>query len=84
MIRIYTKTTCPYCVLAKDWLKQNRYQYVEVLLDDDQERQAFYDNHDITSRSVPQIFKNGSLIGGYTELIKSELAVKLDISKEDF
>jgi glutaredoxin len=57
---------------------------VEVLLDDDQERQAFYDNHDITSRSVPQIFKNGSLIGGYTELIKSELAVKLDISKEDF
>lgn len=84
MIKIYTKTTCPYCVMAKDWLKENKYQYVEVLLDDDSERQAFYDNHKIASRTVPQVFNNNRLIGGYTELIMSELSVRFDMLQEDF
>lgn len=84
MIKIYTKTTCPYCVKAKEWLKDYNYSYVEVLLDDDQQRQQFYLDHQIKSKTVPQIYNNGSLIGGYSELIKSELAVKLDTSAEDF
>lgn len=84
MIKIYTKTTCPYCVKAKEWLKENNYKYVEVLLDDDQERQKFYQEHNISTKTVPQIYNNGSLIGGYSELVKSELAVKLDMTAEDF
>lgn len=84
MIKIYTKTTCPYCVKAKEWLKENNYKYVEVLLDDDQERLKFYQEHNISTKTVPQIYNNGSLIGGYTELVKSELAVKLDMTAEDF
>ena len=70
--------------MAKSWLKENSYSYVEVLLDDDDQRMKFYEDHNITSRTVPQIYKDGALIGGYTELLKSELAVKLDPSAEDF
>ena len=84
MIKIYTKTTCPYCVMAKVWLKENNYNYVEILLDDDEQRMKFYLEHNIKSKTVPQIYNNGALIGGYTELIKSELAVKLDMTAEDF
>lgn len=84
MIKIYTKTTCPYCVMAKAWLKENNYNYVEVLLDDDEQRMKFYEDHNITSRTVPQIYNNGALIGGYNELVKSELAIKLDMTLEDF
>jgi glutaredoxin len=84
LIKIYTKTTCPYCVKAKDWLKEHSYVYDEVLLDDDEQRQRFYVEHDIKSRTVPQIYRDGALIGGYSELVKSELAIKLDSSMGDF
>lgn len=84
MITIYTKTTCPYCVLAKQWLKENNYHYMEILLDNDEERQKFYEENGIKSRTVPQIYNNGALIGGYSELIKSELAIKLDFALENF
>jgi len=85
LIKIYTKTDCPYCVEAKKWLKSHNYSYVEILLDNNEERQQFYVSNNIRSRMVPQIFFNGVLIGGYSDLIHSELAIKnVNISQEDF
>ena len=84
MIEIFTKTTCPYCVLAKNWLKENNYQYEEHLLDDDVMRQQFYNDYQIASKTVPQIFNNKKLIGGYTDLISSELSIKFKSDDEDF
>lgn len=84
MITVYSKTDCPYCHLAKNWLTENKLDYKEVLLDDIDLRQKFYDTHNIKTRTVPQIYKDDQLIGGYRELLKSELAVKVDLNLGDF
>ena len=84
MITVYSKTDCPYCLLVKNWLTENKLEYKEVLLDDIDLRQKFYDAHNIKTRTVPQIYKDDQLIGGYRELLKSELAVKVDLNLGDF
>jgi glutaredoxin 3 len=67
-ITVYTSEGCPYCVQAKRLLKERGVPFQEILLgwDDD----AGWDN--LTQRSgmktVPQIFADDSLIGGYQEL----------------
>jgi glutaredoxin 3 len=73
-IKIYTKTVCPYCVAAKSWLRGKGYEYEEVTLDDDGERQKFYEEVGSGVKTVPQIFVDGERIGGYTDLVKSRLA----------
>ena len=77
-IKIYSKTNCPYCVAAKNWLKQKGYVYEEVLMDDDTERKKFYESVGNGVRSVPQIYVDGERIGGYSELTKSYLATNLN------
>ena len=85
---IYTKAICPYCQMAKQFLSNHDIAYTEVLFDDDAARQAMYDDLGLIGqqRSVPQIFlaKAGQTtrIGGYSDLLESELAVG-DFS-EDF
>ena len=72
---VYSKTVCPYCVQAKQYLTRHGIEYIEKNLDDDEERQAFYANYPGV-RSVPQIFVDGERIGGYQELIKSDVAAR--------
>ncbi len=69
---VYSKTICPYCTSAKQFLKNNDIEYVEKNLDDDEERTAFYASYPGV-RSVPQIFLDGERIGGFQELIKSDI-----------
>ena len=73
-VTIYTKTICPYCTAAKNWLKQKGYTYEEVNLDNDESRQKFYESVGNGVRTVPQIYVDGERIGGYQELVKSRLA----------
>ena len=74
-ITVYTKTICPYCTAAKSWLKNKGYVWEEINLDDEDARKTFYESVGAGVRSVPQIFVDGERIGGYNELIKSQLAV---------
>lgn len=76
-IKIYTKTVCPYCVAAKNWLKTKGYQYEEISMDNDAERQKFYETLGPSVRTVPQIFVDDERIGGYNDLIKSRLATSV-------
>lgn len=69
---VYSKTICPYCVQAKNFLKTHEIKYEEKNLDDDDERAAFYSNYPGV-RSVPQIFVDGERIGGFQELMKSDI-----------
>lgn len=69
---IYSKTVCPYCVQAKNFLKKHDIAFEEKNLDDDDERTAFYATYPGV-RSVPQIFLEGERIGGFQELIKSDI-----------
>lgn len=77
-IKIYTKSICPYCTAAKHWLKTRNFVYEEINLDDDGERQKFYESAGDGVRSVPQIYVDEERIGGYQELIKSRLATNLN------
>jgi len=72
-IKVYTRKRCPYCTSAKIWLKQKNYQFEEISLDDKEVLQEFL-SHNPSAKTVPQIFLEGELIGGFAELIKSKLA----------
>ena len=74
-IEIYTKTTCPYSTMAKQVLELNGYEYTETILDDDDQRTQFYEGFDASKNvnTVPQIYLNGERIGGFQDLLRSNL-----------
>jgi glutaredoxin len=66
--------------MAKKWFDNKKISYEEVILDDDQERNHFYQecngdscsiNHE-TIKTVPQIYIGSNRVGGYSDLIKNE------------
>jgi glutaredoxin 3 len=68
MYIIYGKTSCPYCVSAKELLsgKSLPFEYIDLT----DKTPEFIDNlKQMTGmRSVPIIYYNNVLIGGYTDL----------------
>ena len=80
-IQIYTKADCPFCIQAKQWFNEHTIEYTEHLMNDEEERLAFYQRINNVKEqlgvgrqpginSVPQIFFNNERVGGYSELIK--------------
>ena len=64
---VYTTEYCPYCIRAKSLLKSNKIDFEEINLEDKPEELLAL--KDRTGwRTVPQIFFDDKLIGGYTEL----------------
>lgn len=90
-VTIYTKTepVCPFCQMTKQYLSDHGIAYQEVVFNDYTERQQMYDalglsGHD---RTVPQVFdQHGTRIGGYHDLLRSDLAAQLAVGDfdEDF
>jgi glutaredoxin 3 len=70
---MYTTATCPYCVAAKNFLKSRGASWTEVRIDTDAaQRAAMWEK---TRRSsVPQIFINGTHVGGYDDLVALDRA----------
>jgi len=67
MIKIYSKTTCPFCDQAKQLLETYGFKYEAVNIETDADARAFVlgEGH----RSVPQIYINNKLLeGGFTGL----------------
>lgn len=65
---MYTTAVCPYCVAAKNFLKSRGAAYREVRVDIDPVARA--QMMEKTRRSsVPQIFIDGTHVGGYDELV---------------
>ncbi|XP_073438996.1 glutaredoxin 2 isoform X4 [Dendrobates tinctorius] len=66
---IYSKTTCPYCTMAKDAFNSINVNFKSIELDEvDNGRQLQEALHHMTGvRSVPRVFVNGACIGGGTE-----------------
>ena len=73
LIKVYTKKRCPYCTSDKIWLKQHNYFFEEISLDNLEDQTKFIKANP-EPKTVPQIFVGNKHIGGFTELIKSELA----------
>jgi len=74
---IYTKESCPYCVRAKQLLQGKNVAYEEHNLENKpDELEALKARTKM--RTVPQIFINDQLIGGFTELLNLQTSGKLD------
>lgn len=84
MITIFTKTICPYCQMAKQYLTERGVPYAEVLYDDDQARQAMYDTLGLigSQRTVPQIFADDERIGSYSDLLRRGLPASVVFDEE--
>ena len=65
---MYSTAVCPYCVAAKNFLTSRGVAWQEVRVDIDPEARRTM--MDLARRtSVPQIFINGTHVGGYEELV---------------
>ena len=77
-IEIYTTTTCPYCTMAKRLLENKGQKWEEINLDQSPDRLDEMLERSGGRRSVPEIFIDGKLVGGYDDLVALESAGKLD------
>jgi glutaredoxin 3 len=72
-VLIYSTAVCPYCVAAKNFLKNKGVSYTEVRIDTDpQQRQEMMQRARRTS--VPQIFVGDTHVGGYDDLVALDRA----------
>jgi glutaredoxin 3 len=65
---VWTKTTCPYCVKAKQLLQQYNIMFEERNIQETWTKQDLL-NVVPNARTVPQIFIDQKYIGGYTDLV---------------
>lgn len=76
-IKVYTKDHCPFCDRAKLLLTQKGVAFEEISLGSDREKlMALVEKTGM--RTVPQIFINETLIGGYDDLKSLDDSGKLD------
>ena len=76
-IKIYGKSTCPYCTYAKEFFTGKGFEFEYISVDDDA---AFQELSAKTGMdTVPQIFVDGKLIGGWIKT--KELAESGELDK---
>ena len=70
MLTIYSKTVCPYCVQAKNYLQAKNIEFREINIEQDTEAKEFITQQGL--RTVPQIFMDGKIFveGGWSGLSK--------------
>jgi glutaredoxin len=64
---VWSKYHCPYCDQAKALLTQKGIEFEEKKIGDGYTKEDLLEAVP-TARTVPQIFLDGQLIGGFTEL----------------
>jgi glutaredoxin 3 len=76
-ITLYSTAVCPYCVMAKNFLKSKGREWTEVRIDTDPaEREKMVA---LTKRtSVPQIFVGNVHVGGYDDMMALHREGKLE------
>jgi len=75
MIKIYSTTTCPYCEMAKDYLKKHNvnYENVDVSNDEKAQQEMIKKSHQM---GVPVIDIDGAIIVGFN---RSEIDKALNL-----
>jgi len=64
---VWSKYHCPYCDQAKALLMQRGIEFEEKKIGDGYSKEELLEAVP-NARTVPQIFLNGELVGGFTEL----------------
>jgi glutaredoxin 3 len=70
---VWSKDHCPYCVQAKALLEQKGVEFEERKIGDGWTKEQLLEAVP-NARTVPQIFLNDELVGGFTELRAKFLA----------
>jgi glutaredoxin len=66
---VWSKNNCPYCDQAKALLKLKGIEFEEKNIEQDYSREQLLQVAP-NARTVPQVFLDGRLIGGFVELSK--------------
>ena len=77
-VEVYTTTYCPFCTRAKNLLKSKGVAFVEIDVTDDDALRAKMVELSGGRRTVPEIFINGEIVGGYDDLKALDEEEKLD------
>jgi glutaredoxin 3 len=77
-VEIYTWSTCPFCMRAKDLLDRKRVEYTEYCIDGDEVAREKMAKRANGRRSLPQIFIDDQHIGGCDDIYALEGSDKLD------
>ena len=76
-IEIYSTATCPYCVAAKNLLQSKGLAWRELRIDVDPAARRALLERAPGARTVPQIFINGTYLGGFDQLAAAERTGRL-------
>jgi len=77
-IEIYTWSSCPFCIRAKELLRHKGVEFTEYGIDGDEAARAQMAKRANGRRSVPQIFINDRHIGGCDDIYALEAKDQLD------
>jgi len=77
-VEVYSTQYCPFCVRAKALLKGKGVAFTEIDVSNDPLLREKMVELAGGRRTVPEIFINGKIIGGFDELYALEMAGKLD------
>tara|TARA_A100001388_G_scaffold143949_1_gene106860 strand:- start:11237 stop:11461 length:225 start_codon:yes stop_codon:yes gene_type:complete len=66
---IFTKYRCSFCDRAKTLIEQKGYEYESINIEEENNIELLLKKNK-HARTMPQIFINDKLIGGYTDLVK--------------
>ncbi len=77
-VEIYTWTTCPFCMRAKNLLKSKSVDFIEYNIDGDEIARNEMSKRANGKRSLPQIFINDAHIGGCDDIYALDRQGKLD------
>ena len=77
-VEVYTTPYCPFCVRAKTLLNNKKVAFEEIDVSEDPELREAMVQRAGGRRTVPEIFVNGRIIGGYDELRALEIKGELD------
>lgn len=75
---IYTKDYCPYCNSAKALFEEKGVAFTEIDVTNDEEALKEMLTRAEGRTTVPEIFVNGQLIGGYDNLREADESGELD------
>lgn len=77
-IEVYTSAFCPYCVAAKQFLQARELDYDEIRVDSGDGLRERMTERAGGRRTVPQIFIDGTHVGGYDDLVAASRSGRLD------
>jgi len=77
-VALYTRQDCPFCHKAKDLLREKGQKFTEIDVEEDPANLAEMLERSQGRKTVPEIFIDGELIGGFDELRQLANSGKLD------